>query len=73
MMKRFRSAYAIMGAQRNAKILGIFIRLAKRDKKLQYLDFIPRVKGHLMKNLNSPCCDELKQWLEQNIPEIFYD
>ena len=71
--ERFRSAYAIMGAQRNAKILGIFIRLAKRDKKLQYLDFIPRVKGHLMKNLNSPCCDELKQWLEQNIPEIFYD
>ena len=62
-----------MGAQRNAKILGIFVRLAKRDKKLQYLDFIPRVKEHLMRNLNSPCCDELKQWLEQNIPEIFYD
>ena len=71
--EKFRSAYAIMGAQRNAKILGIFVRLAKRDKKLQYLDYIPRVKEHLMRNLNSPCCEELKQWLEQNIPEIFYD
>jgi len=71
--EKFQSAYAVIGAQRNSKILGIFVRLAKRDKKLQYIDLIPRVKKHLMRNLNTPACYELRQWLEQHIPEIFYD
>jgi len=32
----FKTAYAVMGAQRNAKILGIFVRLAERDGKLRF-------------------------------------
>jgi len=38
----FRKAYAVLGAQRNAKILGIFVRLAERDNKPSYRDLIPR-------------------------------
>ena len=34
---RFRQAYAVLGAQRATKILGIFARLAKRDGKPGYL------------------------------------
>ena len=39
----FLASYAVLGAQRNTKILGIFIRLAKRDHKPAYLAHIPRV------------------------------
>ena len=33
----FAAAYAIMGAQRATKILGLFARLDRRDGKPQYL------------------------------------
>lgn len=41
--------YAILSLQRNIKILGIFARLAYRDGKVNYLNFIPRVKNHIFK------------------------
>ena len=43
----FGAACAVLGAQRNAKILGLFARLAARDGKRQYLDLQPRVRAHL--------------------------
>ncbi len=46
--------YAILGAQRNAKILGIFARLINRDKKPRYADFFPRVEGHFRRDLAHP-------------------
>ncbi len=36
-------AYAAIGAQRNARIVGIFTRLLRRDGKPRYLQFMPRV------------------------------
>jgi len=39
----FLAEAAVTAAQRNAKIAGIFARLAKRDGKRRYLSFIPRV------------------------------
>ena len=39
----FRHAYAVYGAQRATKILGIFTRLATRDGKPAYLALRPRV------------------------------
>jgi len=50
----FDAAYAVLGAQRNAKILGIFVRLAKRDGKARYLDLIPRVQAHFARDLAHP-------------------
>ena len=38
-----RRRYALLGAQRHARILGVFVRLAVRDGKAQYLQFLPRV------------------------------
>ena len=40
---QFRRSAAILAAQRNCKIIGIFTRLARRDGKPQYLGHIPRV------------------------------
>jgi aminoglycoside/choline kinase family phosphotransferase len=39
----FMESYAVLGAQRAAKIVGIFTRLSRRDGKDQYLRHVPRV------------------------------
>ncbi len=67
----FKSAYAVMGAQRNAKILGIFVRLAKRDGKPHYRELIPRVAQHFIRDLSHPVLSDLKQWVETHLPETF--
>ncbi len=64
----FRYAYAVLGAQRNTKILGIFARLAKRDHKPQYLAHLPRIWGYLDRNLQHPELSSLKAWYEAAFP-----
>ena len=64
----FLASYATLGAQRNTKILGIFIRLAKRDKKPAYLAHIPRVAAYLIRNLEHPALADLKAWYDEHIP-----
>jgi tRNA threonylcarbamoyl adenosine modification protein YjeE len=70
-MGDFARAYAILGAQRATKILGIFARLDARDQKPHYLAHLPRVEKYLAKNLNHPVLAELKIWYETNLPHIF--
>lgn len=50
----FEEAYAIMAAQRNSKILGIFVRLDRRDGKPQYLKHLPRIRSYLGRALSHP-------------------
>ncbi|PHZ83956.1 phosphotransferase [Paremcibacter congregatus] len=63
----FRRVYAILGAQRNAKIIGIFSRLYLRDGKDSYLKLIPRVWGLLARDLAKPALKPVKDWLEAHI------
>jgi N-acetylmuramate 1-kinase len=63
--------YALLGAQRNTKIIGIFTRLWKRDGKARYLDFLPRMWGLLERDLEHPGLAVLKRWFDQNIPPSF--
>ncbi|MFV0385422.1 tRNA (adenosine(37)-N6)-threonylcarbamoyltransferase complex ATPase subunit type 1 TsaE [Paracoccus sp. (in: a-proteobacteria)] len=56
---RFRAAYALLGTQRNLRIMGIFTRLCIRDGKPRYLDFMPRVWGHVSRNLTHPALEPL--------------
>jgi tRNA threonylcarbamoyl adenosine modification protein YjeE len=67
----FAASYAIMGAQRATKILGIFARLDRRDGKPQYLAHLPRLKKYLMRNLTHPALRDLKAWYETNLPGVF--
>lgn len=69
-MPSFAKAYALLGAQRATKILGIFARLDKRDRKPQYLVHIPRIKAYLQKNLAHPALADIKSWFEQNVPSL---
>ena len=64
----FRQAYAVLGAQRNAKILGIFVRLAERDGKPAYRDLIPRVHGHFLRNLRGTNFGALRDWFDRYLP-----
>ena len=47
----FHFCYSLLGIQRHLKVLGIFCRLSKRDKKNIYLSHLPRVKKMLLSNL----------------------
>ncbi len=62
------AAYALLGAQRNAKILGIFTRLWKRDGKPRYLKYQPRVWGYLERDLIHPALAPVRDWFDANIP-----
>ena len=63
----FRASYEVLGAQRNAKILGVFSRLWKRDGKLGYRQFQPRVWGYLERNLEHPVLAPLRAWFDANL------
>jgi len=64
----FEADYARLGAQRNAKIVGIFARLWKRDGKPRYLAFIPRVWDYLERDLAHPALAPVARWFDANIP-----
>ena len=65
----FDAAYAVLGAQRNAKILGIFVRLAERDGKARYLDLIPRVRAHFEQDLAHPALRDIAALVRRVLPE----
>ena len=64
----FEADYARLGAQRNAKIVGIFARLWLRDGKARYLAFIPRVWEAMERDLQHPALAPVAEWFAANIP-----
>lgn len=66
--KQFGAEMAIISGQRLARIVGVFGRLYKRDNKPRYLDYLPRVWGHLNKDLSHPALGDLKKWYDRVIP-----
>jgi tRNA threonylcarbamoyl adenosine modification protein YjeE len=66
--KEFQIAYNTLGVQRNTKILGIFVRLARRDGKRSYLAHLPRIWGYLQRNLTNAALAPLAAWYERHFP-----
>lgn len=66
--KDFEAVYATFAAQRNCKIIGIFARLAIRDNKPRYLNYMPRVWGHLLHDVKHPALAQLKKWINKVVP-----
>lgn len=69
--QRFWRHYRVLGAQRHAKVAGIFVRLAARDGKDNYLDHLPRVLRLFQKSISASTDEyddfvEIRQWLGQN-------
>lgn len=65
--KEFEAAYALLGAQRNAKIIGIFVRLGVRDGKPHYTKYLPRVWRHFEHDLQHPLLQPMREWLDLHI------
>jgi aminoglycoside/choline kinase family phosphotransferase len=60
----FLDAYHVLGAQRNAKILGIFTRLWRRDGKPRYAALCPRVWAYLERDLSHPALAPVARWFD---------
>lgn len=60
----FDERYALFAAQRNCKILGIFVRLAKRDGKTRYLDMLPATRRAVTQACAHPSLEPLHTLLE---------
>ncbi|GAB5350501.1 aminoglycoside phosphotransferase family protein [Qipengyuania sp. 483] len=69
----FEADYARLGAQRNAKIIGIFTRLYKRDGKPRYLRMIPRVWQAMERDLAHEAMAPVATWFDANIPQELRD
>lgn len=64
----FRAAYWALAAQRNTRILGVFVRLWKRDGKDGYRRFQPRMWGLLERDLAHPALGPVRAWFDANVP-----
>ncbi|HEX2811190.1 MAG TPA: phosphotransferase [Sphingopyxis sp.] len=64
----FRAAYWALAAQRNTRILGVFVRLWKRDGKEGYRRFQPRMWGLLERDLAHPVLAAVRTWFDENVP-----
>lgn len=66
--EQFLASLAVLGAQRHAKVIGIFTRLHRRDGKPIYLGHIPRVWRLLEQALAHPSLAPVAHWLDRHIP-----
>ncbi|MFW6413307.1 MAG: aminoglycoside phosphotransferase family protein [Oceanicaulis sp.] len=67
----FDAAYDVLAAQRNAKILGIFVRLVRRDNKPRYEQFMPRVARNFVKDIANPALKPLHAIVREIVPGVF--
>jgi aminoglycoside/choline kinase family phosphotransferase len=65
--EKLERAYWALAAQRNARILGVFTRLWKRDNKPQYRRFQPRMWGLLERDLQQPHLQPVRDWFAANV------
>jgi aminoglycoside/choline kinase family phosphotransferase len=66
--ERFRAEAALLAAQRNLKILGLFTRLCRRDGKPRYLAHLPRVWTNLLGDLAHPPPPPLAAFVARHVP-----
>jgi aminoglycoside/choline kinase family phosphotransferase len=65
----FDASWAVLAAQRHAKVIGIFTRLCRRDGKPVYLRHIPRLWRLLEQALTHPRLADLKGWFDRHLPK----
>ncbi len=64
----FEIGYSLLGLQRNLRILGIFAKLCLHTGKPHYVDFLPRVHDHVMRNVTHPELSEIAEMLHAVLP-----
>ena len=66
-IEKLKNDFDILSVQRNLKILGIFVRLCKRDNKDNYLKFLPYTWALIEKRLQNPVLKNLKLLLHKHL------
>ena len=66
--KDFGTGFALMAAQRHARIIGLFVRLLKRDGKPDYLPHLPRVWRMFERSLQHEALVPLRTWVDRLLP-----
>jgi N-acetylmuramate 1-kinase len=64
----FRTGFALMSAQRHARIIGLFVRLLRRDGKPDYLPHLPRVWRMFERSLRHEALSPLRGWVDRLLP-----
>ena len=64
----FKTGFALMAAQRHARIIGLFVRLLKRDGKPEYLPHLPRVWRMFEHALRHEALEPLRRWVDRHLP-----
>lgn len=65
----FETSWAVMAAQRHARVIGTFARLKLRDGKPQYLQHMPRLWRYMDQCLAHPALNNLKAWFDTHVPQ----
>ncbi len=60
--------FDILSVQRNLKILGIFVRLCKRDKKSDYLKYLPYTWVLIESRMKNPIFNKLNKLFKKYLP-----
>ena len=64
----FRTGFALMAAQRHARVIGLFVRLWRRDGKPDYLVHLPRVWRLFERALRHEALAPLRLWVDRLLP-----
>jgi len=64
----YKNDFDILSVQRNLKILGIFVRLYKRDRKPNYLKYLPYTWSLIERRTRNPIFNNLKILFKKHLP-----
>ena len=67
-IEKLKNDFDILSVQRNLKILGIFVRLSKRDNKLNYLKYLPYTWLLIERRMKNPIFNKLNILFKQHLP-----
>ena len=65
--QNLKNDYDILSVQRNFKILGIFVRLSKRDNKSVYLKYLPYTWSLICRRLKNPLFKNFQSLLNKHV------
>ena len=67
-IEKLKNDFDILSVQRNLKILGIFVRLSKRDNKLNYLKYLPYTWSLIERRMKNPIFNKLNILFKKHLP-----
>lgn len=62
---RFHASYALFGAERALRLMGLWPRLLRRDNKPHYMQHMARTQDYLKRNLSHPVLRDLATFVEK--------